>query len=221
MSAAIENGLYMGVDVGIKLHVVIRQRLGEDRTSAHFIGEVDIFDELGDLMTRYDVRRCVVDALPDVHKAREFARARRQKVWLAYYGRQDADHHWVKGKGSEVATVHINRTQALDEVFGIFQQGKAELPSDARYLGGQVQHGIGEYYREMMALKRTPEQNSQGNWVSRYDAGHEADHYAHAEVYCMLAGKTGAHLGGRILPPRRVDFRPRRRGGSGWKWGLP
>ncbi|MEE8148081.1 MAG: hypothetical protein V3T24_10790, partial [Longimicrobiales bacterium] len=213
-------GTYMGVDVGIKLHVVIRQRLEGDRTRALFIGEVDTFEELGDLITRYDVRRCVIDALPDIHKAREFARARPRKVWLAYYGRQDADHHWEKGKGSDVATVHINKVQALGEMFDLFHKGKAELPSDARHLGGRVRHGIGEYYREMMAPKRALEQNSQGNWVSRYDAGREADHYAHAEVYCMLAGKTGAHLGGKFLLPRRVDLRPRRRGGSGWKWGL-
>ena len=206
MSAAMENGIYMGVDVGIKLHVVIRRHLKENRTRALFIGEVDTFEELGELMTLYDVRRCVVDALPDVHKAREFARAWPRKVWLAYYGRQDADHHWVKGTGSDVATVHINRVQALDEVFEIFRQGKAELPSDARHLGGRVQHGFGEYYREMMALKRTLEENAQGNWVSRYVAEGKADHYAHAEVYCMLAGKHGAHLGGRILRPRRIRF---------------
>lgn len=221
MSAVIDGGTYMGVDVGIKLHVVIRQRLEEDRNRALFIGEVDTFEELAELMTRYDVRRCVVDALPDIHKAREFARAWPGKVWLAYYGRQGGDHNWVKGKGSDVATVHINRVQALGEMFDLFHKGKAELPSDARHLGGRVQHGIGEYYREMMALKRTLEENAQGNWVARYVSECRADHYAHAELYCMLAGKSGSHLGGKFLPPRRIDLSPRRRRGSGWKWGLP
>ncbi len=206
MSAVTDGGTYMGVDVGIKLHVVIRQRLEGDRTRALFIGEVDTFEELGELITRYNVRRCVIDALPDIHKAREFARARPRKVWLAYYDRQDADHLWVKGKGSDVATVHINRVQALGEMFDLFHKGKAELPSDARHLGGRVQHGIGEYHREMMALKRTLEENAQGNWVARYVSEGRADHYAHAEVYCMLAGKAGPHSGGRILRPRRIRF---------------
>ncbi len=204
MRAAIENGIYMGADVGIKLHVVIRQHLGEDRTRALFIGEVDTFEELAELMTRYDVRRCVIDALPDIHKAREFARARPGKVWLAYYDRQDTDHLWVKGKGSDVATVHINRVQSLDEVFALFQEGQAELPSDARHLGGRVEGGVGEYYREMMALKRTLEENAQGNWVARYVSEGRADHYAHAEVYCLLAGKPGSHTGGAFLRPRLV-----------------
>ncbi len=220
MRAVTESGIYMGVDVGIKLHVVIRRHLEENRTRALFIGEVDTFEELGELMTRYDVRRCVIDALPDIHKAREFARARPRKVWLAYYDRQDGDHHWVKGKGSDVATVHINRVQAMGEMFDLFHKSKAELPSDARHLGGRVQHGIGEYYREMTALKRALELSAQGNWVARYVSEGRADHYAHAEVYCMLAGKPGAHLGSKILAVRHIDLRPRRRRGSGWKWGL-
>ena len=221
MSSVTESGIYMGVDVGIKLHVVIRQRLDDNRTRALFIGEVDSFEELAELMTRYAVRRCVIDAQPELHKAREFARAWPRKVWLAFYDREHGDHEWVRGKGGDVSIVHVNRTQALDEVFALFQEGKAELPSDARHLGGRVQHGIGEYYREMMALKRSLEENAQGNWVSRYVSERKADHYAHAEVYCMLAARSGSHLGGKILAVRRVDLSPRRRGASGWKWGLP
>ncbi len=38
MSAVTESGIYMGVDVGIRLHVVIRQHLEEDRTRALYIG---------------------------------------------------------------------------------------------------------------------------------------------------------------------------------------
>lgn len=67
------------------------------------------------------------------------------------------------------------------------RRGLAELPRDARFLGGRVREGLGEYYCQMMALTRTLEQNSSGNWVARYlDLG-KADHYAHAEVYCHQA----------------------------------
>ena len=204
MRAVTESGIYMGVDVGMKLHVVIRRHLEENRTRALFIGEVDTFEELSELITRYDVRRCVIDAQPELHKTREFARAWPRKVWLAFYDREHGDHEWVRGKGGDASVVHVNRTQALDEMFDLFRQGKAELPSNARRLGGRVQHGIGEYYREMMALKRTLEENAQGNWVSRYVTERKADHYAHAELYCMLAAKADAHSGGRMLRPRRV-----------------
>jgi len=184
-----DTDTYMGVDVGLKLHVVIRQRLGEDRSRALFIGEVDTFEELGRFIERYRVHRCVLDALPESHKAREFARRWHPKVWRAYYDRQEGDHEWDRGGQAGENTVHINRVQALDEMFDRFHQAKAELPSKARHLGGRVENGLGEYYRQMMALNRTLEQNAQGNWVARYLDGGKDDHYAQAEVYCLFASK--------------------------------
>ena len=179
-----EEETYMGVDVGRKLNVVIRQRL-EDRSSrALFISEAD-FEELDGLMTRYRVRRCVVDALPEQRLAREFAKRWLSESWVALYDRREGGHHW--DRSGEVATVHINRVEALEDMFDSFHKGLAELPRDARRLGGRVQHGVGEYYRQMTAIHRVLEQNAQGNWVARYSEHGKADHYAQAEAYCALA----------------------------------
>jgi hypothetical protein len=52
-----------------------------------------------------------------------------------------------------------------------------------------VQHGVGDYYRQMTAIHRILEQNAQGNWVARYSEHGKADHYAQAEAYCALACK--------------------------------
>jgi len=194
-----EEGADMGVDVGSKLNVVIRRRLEEGRTRALFIGEVDSFEELDGLMTRYHVRRCVVDALPEERLAREFAKRWHRKAWLAYYDRHDGGHQW--DKNGEVATVHINRVEALEEMFDRFHKGLAELPNDARRLGGRMRDGVGEYYREMTGLSRVLEQNAQGNWVWRYLDRGKADHYAHAEAYCLLASK---HAGMPVF--RREDI---------------
>ena len=38
-----------------------------------------------------------------------------------------------------------------------------------------------------MAPKRQLEQDAQGNWTSRYNEHGKADHYAHAENYCLQA----------------------------------
>lgn len=62
---------YMGVDVGLKLHAVIRQPLDEKRTRSRavFIGEVDSFVELCPLIQRYRVYTAVVDTHPEQHQA--------------------------------------------------------------------------------------------------------------------------------------------------------
>jgi hypothetical protein len=194
----------MGVDVGLKLHVVVRTRSDErGRTRLLFAGEIVSFEILDEWMEMYQVRTCVVDALPETRKAREFAQRWKSKVYLAYYGRQEGDHQWAKD-GDGVNTVHTDRAQTLDEMFDRFKRGAAELPANARELGGFAQNGVGEYYRQMAALKRIMEQNSQGNWVYRYADEGKPDHYAHAEVYCLLASKTKAATRNRMLAPRWV-----------------
>ena len=178
---------FMGVDVGTKLHVVIREPLDDKRSRALFIGEVDSFEDLEQLVERYHVRAAVVDALPEQRQAMEFAEKRPHyaRVGLAYYGRTDPGHELVCD--NRVDVWRTNRTQALDEMFHSFLTEAAELPQSARLLGGRVRDGLGEYYRQMMALKRKLEQNSMGNWVARYDDARKADHFAHAEAYCTLA----------------------------------
>ncbi len=193
-------GADMGVDVGTHLHVVVRSHAdGEGRTRALFIGEVEHFSDLDDLIGRYGVRRSVIDALPEGHGAREFAR-RRSSVCLSYYDHEHGDHAWERADAAGVRIVHVNRTLALEAMFQRFHDGKAELPRDARRLGGRVRDGFGEYYREMMALTRVLDENARGDWVSRYINGRKADHYAHAETYCLLAGQSDR--GGRILTIR-------------------
>jgi hypothetical protein len=154
-------------------------------------------------MEMYQVRTCVVDALPETRKAREFAERWKSKVYLAYYGRQEGDHQWAKDSDG-VNSVHTDRAQILDEMFDRFKRGASELPANARELGDFAQNGVGEYYRQMAALKRIMAQNSQGNWVYRYTDQNKADHYAYAEVYCLLASKAKAATRNRMLAPRWV-----------------
>ena len=121
----------MGVDVGKKLHVVIREHHFESvrieggterrRKSAAprlwWTGEVDGFAALDDLMQRFHVQVCVVDAQPELHAAPQFAGRHPGKVWLAYYGRHDSGIDVRNGDWTSPATVHVNRTLAIDATF--------------------------------------------------------------------------------------------------------
>jgi hypothetical protein len=192
---------FMGVDVGLRLHAVIR--LAAENNRAVFIGEVGSFAELEVLLNEFNVRRSVIDTLPDRHRAMEFAAKWYPRVWLCLYDRHEGDHVWTKRNGSQVQTIHANRILILDQMFVRFRDELAELPSNARLLGGKVKDGIGEYYREMTALDRTLERDTQGNWVPRYVDKGRPDHYAHAEAYCLLASRP-VNSGGR--PGKIVRF---------------
>jgi len=185
----------MGVDVGTRLHVVIREKVGKGEPArALFIGILDDFEGLTKLVERYDVGHCVVDGQPEQRAASEFRRnaASSRRVYLAYYSMREGDYRSEVGRGDDI---DINRTMAIEEMLDLVRRELTLLPKDARGLGGRVEGGIGEYYREMRALVRQLEQDSQGNWVSKYTDGGKADHFAHAEVYCMLAGLCARRRG--------------------------
>ena len=82
-----------------------------------------------------------------------------------------------------VETLHIDRTLALDVTLQGFRDGLSLLPPSARDLGGRVKHGVGEYYREMVAPQRVFDQERE---EYRYPKGHD-DHFAFSELYCLMA----------------------------------
>ena len=183
----------MGVDVGKRLHVIIRETGPYRRTSGGklwFAGEVGSFEELDALMKKFNVDACVVDGAPEGHAARQFADRHRNSVWIASYNRHQPGHETTKRTSTNPGLIHINRTQALDELTDLVKRGKLPLPRSARSLGGRVEQNVGEYYREMVVSKRTLESDENGNWEARWLKPGKPDHYAHAELYCMMAAAT-------------------------------
>jgi hypothetical protein len=186
---------YMGIDVGSKLHVVIRERVSQTESRAVFI-DTATFQDLQGLMTRYGVLRCVIDGLPEQFGALQFASSDHAKVWLAYYDRNTGDHQWDPGSGGKSNVVHVNRTAALDELFQQFIGQRWQLPDDARHAGGG-DAPLGHYYRQVLALKKRISQDAARSWVARYSDDGKPDHYAHAEVYALLALKAPT-IGGQF-----------------------
>ncbi|MGE0059787.1 MAG: phage terminase large subunit family protein, partial [Dehalococcoidia bacterium] len=193
---------FMGVDVGKKLHVVIRIKDEHYRDQSGrlvFADEVDEFDDLGPLMTRFDVATCVVDSQPEGHLATKFANAFPLQVWLAMYNRQQSGHDRVPMAGGRPNFLHVNRTEALDELTHRYKKGLISLPQNARKLGGRIKDGEGDYYRHLLASRRAIEPDGNGNFHARWLHGSKPDHYAHAETYCLLAS-TAAYVSHRIYP---------------------
>jgi len=167
-----------------------RQERPKTATSAHgflyLARTVSGFDELDQLMGEFHVESAVVDALPETRSAVQFAERHPGRVQLARYDRHDANIERDREGG--VTFVHADRTYVMDMVLERFREGAAALPADARSLGGRVRQGIGEYYRQMLASKRVIEIGADGVPVARWVESGD-DHYAHAEVYALLAAR--------------------------------
>ena len=182
----------MGVDVGSSLHVVIVEPRGS-LLYIVFAATVATFEELGALFVRYGVRRCVIDAAPETHKAREFADepGHRGRVWLATYVEDQTGNKSQICKWDEKEhTVQVNRTMAMDTVLHCVNTRRYVLPYPpllARELGGAVNTtGTGAFYRQLCSPIRVLVLDAKDRQVARYDQN-GPDHYAHATLYSMAA----------------------------------
>ena len=179
------NPSIMGVDVGAALHVIIREKSPDPETGERrqLYAGATTWSEIGRLMVNYRVAHCIIDALPETTKAREFQADFRDIVWLAYYalqrtGTKETDYfEWIPEKG----IVNLDRTRAIDKMFSQVLLGVNTLPANAR--------DVPDYYAHLKAPVRTLTTGSDGIQTARYiESG--PDHFAHAETYCTVAAES-------------------------------
>jgi len=189
MGAKKNEQTVMGVDVGSVLNVVIRGITSSSIYPLRYAGITDSFSQLNNLMREYNVKVCVIDALPETRKAREFqADQERGKVWLCYYAGSDDgtkyedDAVWNKKE----RIVNVDRTRSLDRTFTRFYDIENHLPENIK--------GVYDYYKQMKAPVRVLVEKKDGKKVAKYIESGQ-DHYAHAENYCTIASE-GKHLSG-------------------------
>lgn len=165
----------MGIDVGRKLHVVIRGRLKE-RWYLLEAFTADSFEDIEQCFGCYNIVWCVVDALPETREAKRFQEAHVGTVWLAQYVQQGLEPEWSHYEW----LVKAPRTLILDETLRRFREGIYVLPPEVRAIED------GEYFRQLQAPVRTTEFDRWGHPVAVYKH-RQPDDFAHAEVYATLA----------------------------------
>jgi hypothetical protein len=85
------------------------------------------WDELDQVMSNFNVVRCVVDALPETRNAREFAERFKGRVWLSYYNvHQKGSYAW----NDKEFVVSSNRTESLDASHKQITGPKVILPRE-------------------------------------------------------------------------------------------
>ena len=183
MTEGEKNYCTMGIDTGRDLHVVIARYLNQGRHADNreivYIGTRQHYSELDDLMTRYNVRLCVIDALPEIHHTREFASRHRGLVYLNYFLESQRGHYaWNRDEW----IVQENRTEALDASRQAIRDRKVRLPR-----GGEV---IREFAEHLAAdVKQLVEDEDTGAKSFRY-VKTGTDHYSLAFTYECIAASN-------------------------------
>ena len=168
----------MGVDTGKKLHVVIlrRSRRGKQLVTLIDLRICSTFEDLDDLMGRYQIWKCVIDGLPETHATRDFARRHRRKVYLCFFNEsQRGSARWDR----KDQKVEINRTEALDMSRAVIREKGAILSRGLPLLQ--------EFARHMSCdAKRLDENPDTGEKKYRYVRTGE-NHFSMAFTYACMA----------------------------------
>jgi len=179
--------VFMGVDVGQVLHVVIGNREGIFKVCTSNWNELDAF------MRLYDCRHVVIDAMPETTKAKEFRAAWPGRVKLCYYrspttrmpGSQD-----IYTVNYKEQTVSAMRTEVIDRVIAEYAENRLRVfisPSEPRLIGGGgLKRGESflEHWENMYLFH--DEEKGYKTWEHS-----GPDHFAHASVYFWLARQIG------------------------------
>jgi Phage terminase large subunit gpA, ATPase domain len=206
LSSPLENGQLpagrwldptMGVDVGFKKHWKVSATAAADgRRYTLAVGAVDEWADLDGLMRHFRIRRCIVDAQPDLDSAKEFAARWPGRVLRAFYPGPSA----LKGQlwhmdGLDLKklrnrrllgrlrtdVITINRTMAMDRVRAMIV--KLAEPAPVAVTNDP------ELQAHLESPTRTTRPDTRGQPVSVWlHSG--PDHLFHAMVYDAVARET-------------------------------
>ena len=168
----------MGVDTGKELHVVISRFVkdSEGLREVIYIGTRQAYSELDELVERYKVGTCVIDALPEIHSTREFANRHSGRVFQNYFVEsQRGGYSW----DYKEQIVRENRTEALDASRKIVRDRRVVLPRAGKLMEEFANHLAAD-------VKQLVEDEDTGAQAYRYiKTG--VNHYSLAFAYDCIA----------------------------------
>jgi hypothetical protein len=173
----------MGVDVGKRLHVVVRRQDG----GILWVGTTD-WDSLPMLMHDFGVSTCGIDIRPETNEAKKFARAFLGRVTLIAYNPNAGATGQQESEDEGIKILTVGRTEAIDAAFALFFSGEESIPDNLpdeffHHLKSMTRQIVHEASRNESA--RVPRDFAA--WVESGD-----DHYGHSFVYSELVRRGGS-----------------------------
>ena len=194
MLSSSTDGCFMGVDQGSNLHVVIGKRHSKRKGQIVYIdmlkgnNENDKNDDTGwrqldELMKRFKVMRCVVDAMPNTKLAPLFSERFPGRVFLSYYNEhQRGAYRW----NEKDMTVAANRTESLDSSHREVAENNIVIPRSSDIVLKFAKH----LHNVAKRLEEDPETGSQRYIYFKLGE----DHWRHAYNYECMARQSSPEL---------------------------
>jgi hypothetical protein len=174
MPASHTKATAMGVDVGSKLHIVIIEP--GVQTKVIWAGEITTFDQLDELILKFNVKQAVIDALPETRNSRFFVEKHKHKAFMCFY---NDNQKGAYAFDEEIRQVLVNRTESMDVGQDMILKQKISLPQRNPMM-------------EMLALHcanvaKVPEENKETGSIRLKYLKLGPDHLRHALNYALIA----------------------------------
>jgi hypothetical protein len=171
----------MGVDVGARMHYRVSSTGPDGQRYVRAMGSVHDWDGLDVLLAQYQVRQCVIDALPELHACEAWASRHPGQVLRALYPQASALAGQLYRVDEATGRVQINRTMAMDGVLAAVAGAREHWPASIAHDSEVITH--------MTAPVRVTREDAHGqaqvSWVHT-----SPDHGFHASVYDAVALAT-------------------------------
>lgn len=195
--------MIMGVDVGSVLNVSISELVADDsligedgmgsgwRRRGTFVCAVREFSEVIELIDKYRVDACVIDAMPETRKAKEvrdhYINTGTCDVWLCRFhptGKTGRDAFGLRMDYNS-KEITVDRTQVFDQTLEDIANGVKTFPSDTSTVLGfidQMRAPIRKFNQERNCIE----------WAE----GNDPDHFRCADIYERVAQEIADRGGG-------------------------
>ena len=167
-----KDNVVMGVDVGLTKHFVLMNHQGIFR-----VGTTDNWEDIDKLIRMWDVRCCVIDAMPDQTEPRKLRDAYPGKVYLCWFKREIKKADYITWD-QKTRSVYCDRTNIIDDLIDSLVNRKIRYQVDPQELNTYVRH-----FESLYKIKETDNLGIERSvWESK-----GADHFVFATVYAMIA----------------------------------
>lgn len=194
-------GAYMGVDQGDTLTISIGVRSGE-RLKFVWFEETEHWRRLDELMERYGVHYCVIDAMPNKHSAKQFASKYPGRVSIQYFkqGPQTKRQEVYEGE-CNIEVINVDRTESLDSTIDKMENGSIQFPSRS-LVSGALLSVVEDVRRHLKKLIVRYEYQDNGSVRRTYIGGANIEnHYGMAVNSTAIAAfEYGGNYGPMVLP---------------------
>lgn len=207
-----------GVDVGRVLHVVISRKstiAGKIREYV-WVGTVsgtgmEKFNALGRLFNRFNIKKFVIDGMPETSAVEDFLEKYKFKGFACFYKTKELVNKWTNPGHKErkdnldvvakIGRYDVNRTEHLDTSQKYLFEKKVVFPRQSIEMEEFANHCVAIARMEVIDEKTGDKQYM---WVQNES---ERDDYRHAFGYDVACwdDRTVSHPTGELIIPSNVD----------------